>query len=848
MKKLFHLNVHVWTMLLAMGLQASASEGITGETMTIQPAGKVTWGQMLATQALTLSATIPTVAPFMPAPAPKEIGGVPALQPQATENAPVRGLVSPAPSTIATMGFQGLLDNGLVIPPDTNGAVGPNHVMTMLNSEVRIQNKTGAILSTVSLTTFWTAGTGLFGSPFDPKVVYDSLSGRWIAACDADARSTTSKVFFAISDTNDPTGNWTFYSFDADGASLEWADFPSLGVNATWIAITNNMHTVMGNIWAGAKMMVIDKATALTGGALTITVFPAGFDNGGGYTSHSLQPAITFDVAEPKLYIVDNGGWYSGGIFLGRISEITGTGPVPVWSATAGSSFANSGFFTVANNFNYYQIDAAQLGSANLVETNDARALNAVFRNGRLWYTHSAGLPVAPAVANRTASFWYQLNPAAMPTPIAQSGVIDPGDGEHVFYPSISANRNNDAVIGFSRSDTTRYAEGAYAARRAGDVLGTMGPVQVTKVGEAPYYKTFGSGRNRWGDYSSTVIDPSDDLTFWTLQEYAATPVGGGSNDDRWGTWWARIRSKPLASSDFNGDSRSDILWRNTSSGLNYLYVMNAEVIAGGGTINVVSGSDWQIVGTGDYDGNNTADILWRNGLTGENRIYFMDGNTIVSQGSILTVGDTDWQVAGSGDYNGDGKSDILWRHAGTGQNHIWFMNGLTIASQGTVNFVPTDWQVMGSGDLNGDGNSDILWRRTSDGRNHAYLMSGNVIASQGTINTVPLNWMIAGTGDYNGDGKSDILWHRTSDGRVHMYFLNGFAIASQGTVGTVPLDWDIVGDGDYDGDGKADILWRNMTPGDGRNYMYFMNGNTIAGQGAVNTVSNFDWMIVNVR
>jgi len=258
-------------------------------------------------------------------------------------------------------------------------------------------------------------------------------------------------------------------------------------------------------------------------------------------------------------------------------------------------------------------------------------------------------------------------------------------------------------------------------------------------------------------------------------------------------------RAGTFATDDFDGDGRSDILWRNTASGLNYLYVMNAELIASQGTIDVVSGSDWQIVGTGDYDGNKTADILWRNGATGENKIYFMNGNAIVSQGSILTIGDTDWQVAGSGDYNGDGKSDILWR-------------------------------------------------RTGDGRNHAYLMNDNLIASQGTINTVPLNWLIAGTGDYNGDGKADILWRNTSNGRAHMYFLNGFTIVSQGTVGTVPLEWEIKGDGDYNGDGKADILWRNMTPGDGRNYMYFMNGNVIASSGYVNAVSNFDFVIVNVR
>jgi hypothetical protein len=68
------------------------------------------------------------------------------------------------------------------------------------------------------------------------------------------------------------------------------------------------------------------------------------------------------------------------------------------------------------------------------------------------------------------------------------------------------------------------------------------------KAGEAPYVKRFTGTRNRWGDYSNTVVDPLNDLDFWTIQEYAGTPAGGGcsSNCDRWGTWWAKV-SPPAA-------------------------------------------------------------------------------------------------------------------------------------------------------------------------------------------------------------------------------------------------------------------------------------------------------------
>src|SRR5206468_12969140 len=52
------------------------------------------------------------------------------------------------------------------------------------------------------------------------------------------------------------------------------------------------------------------------------------------------------------------------------------------------------------------------------------------------------------------------------------------------------------------------------------------------------YFKTFGGTENRWGDYSNTSVDPTNDTDLWTIQEYAATPSGGF---DRWGTWWGKV-------------------------------------------------------------------------------------------------------------------------------------------------------------------------------------------------------------------------------------------------------------------------------------------------------------------
>lgn len=140
------------------------------------------------------------------------------------------------------------------------------------------------------LSTFWTSGTGLSGSPFDPKIRYDAGTGRWIATVDADARSAASAVWFAMSASSDPTGSWSFFAFIADGSGTTWADFPGFGFNSTWIAITNNMFSVAADTLVGVTMWVIDKSTALAGGPLTVTTFPTSFS---GFT-FALKPAVTF--------------------------------------------------------------------------------------------------------------------------------------------------------------------------------------------------------------------------------------------------------------------------------------------------------------------------------------------------------------------------------------------------------------------------------------------------------------------------------------------------------------------------------------------------------------------------
>src|SRR6185503_13112672 len=82
------------------------------------------------------------------------------------------------------------------------------------------------------------------------------------------------------------------------------------------------------------------------------------------------------------------------------------------------------------------------------------------------------------------------------------------------------------------------------------------------------------------------------------------------------------IAAAPCAPMDFDGDCKSDLLWRNAATGENVLFGMNGAAISSQASSDTVADIVWQVKGTGDFDGDGRADILWRNVRTGENRIY----------------------------------------------------------------------------------------------------------------------------------------------------------------------------------------------------------------------------------
>jgi FG-GAP-like repeat len=104
--------------------------------------------------------------------------------------------------------------------------------------------------------------------------------------------------------------------------------------------------------------------------------------------------------------------------------------------------------------------------------------------------------------------------------------------------------------------------------------------------------------------------------------------------------------------------------------------------------------NDWVIEGIDDFNGDSKSDILWRNTNSGTAYIYQMDGATVTNEGFIGTVPvNQGWNISGTGDYNGDSKADILWRN-NSGLTYLWTVDGLNKLGEGAIRQVDNSWQI----------------------------------------------------------------------------------------------------------------------------------------------------------
>lgn len=407
------------------------------------------------------------------------------------------------------------------IPPDTNGAVSSEWVLTTVNNDVNIRDRNGNLIAGMDLNVFW-AVTGSPDNSFDTRSRFDPYAQRFmIMSAGSLGDQANSSVLLAVSQTSDPRGNWILYRAPID--TPHWVDYPTIGFNSKWIVVHGNMFPIDGS---GANFMttmwVFNKANLYAGAAGNYNLMP-----GLGVTT---QPAETYDATHPDLFLLQQDSncsvavWRLSGNVGAEVATFIASVPAPLcWTGNIPG--------------------APQAGSDGIIFPGINWMMDAIFRNDAVWGTQVVEPETGPV---RTAAQWWRIGTAGN---LIDFGRVDDPTGVAFYgFPSIAANADNDALIGFTRFSEDTFPSAAYAFRSAGDPAGTFREPVVYMSGLTPY------GADRWGDFSHTQVDPVNDLDFWTVQEI--TSLNG------WATWWAKV--------DVPGEVEADInvLLRSGNTGL----------------------------------------------------------------------------------------------------------------------------------------------------------------------------------------------------------------------------------------------------------------------------------------
>src|SRR5438093_4984732 len=440
-------------------------------------------------------------------------------------------------------------------PPEPNGEVGPNHVVTMANLHFQIVDKSGnSLFGPAANNTLW-AGFGgdcQTDNSGDPVVLYDQLADRWMLT-QFTASGPTYFECVALSTTNDPLGTYDRWAISTGS---NFPDYPKAGMWPTAYFFSTR-EFLNGTTFVGVGAYWLDRAQAL---------------------AHNPNPTIVSFLAPPTpAYVVGDGL---------LPSDLDGTTPPP--GSTPPNYFVGSQCNTCpygapqdALNIWKFQYDPANPGASSFALTNTlpTTPFNSILalcggtracipqpstanRIDHLGYRQRPLFRLAyrnfgsheSLVTNQSVSAgtgpngevsgirWWELrDPNGSPV-IFQEGTYAPGltDGIHRWMGSIAMNSLGDIALGFSASNGTNpsvFPSVYYTARHAGDPPGQM------TLGEGFIINGTGSqtGSPRWGDYSAIDIDPTDDTTFWVVHEYVPSTSSIG--------WRLRIGAFNLAGS-----------------------------------------------------------------------------------------------------------------------------------------------------------------------------------------------------------------------------------------------------------------------------------------------------------
>ena len=447
--------------------------------------------------------------------------------------------------------FEGLADTdngtGLVNPSDSNGAVGPNHYVEVVNNRVRVYDKAGNPLTPPFRQSSLFAQVGgicAAGDKGDPIVLYDRLADRWQLS-QFGFTATNAPPFhqcIAESINGDPAG--AYYVYDFQLPSTDFPDYPKL---ATWpdayYMSTRQFSSVTG-LFTGLAAVAFDREKILAGDptATGIEFATGSLSNASsGMLPTDFDGLILPPAGTPNIFAI-----YTAAIFGDPQGDALRLFDFHVdFENLANSTFAERtesplavAAFDPLNPNGRADIEQPPpaIAADNLDTIGDRLMYRLAYRNRdgieSLVAVHTVNVGVhlttrfpTPA-EHQAAPRYYELRRSVpggafsiydqatfgpdAPTPPALP------TGLNRWMGSVAIDNQGNLVVGYSTSNLSTFPSVAFAAR-AFDQTGGL------NEGEATIFSGLGSqalSGNRWGDYSSLQVDPVDECTFWYVNEY----------------------------------------------------------------------------------------------------------------------------------------------------------------------------------------------------------------------------------------------------------------------------------------------------------------------------------------
>jgi hypothetical protein len=400
------------------------------------------------------------------------------------------------------------------VPPDPELAVGPNHIVAVVNVAFEIYDKNGnSLVAPTTFASFFSSNQNCSGV-FDPNALYDEQADRYIMGIDADGRY----YCLAVSNTSNPTGSWSIYAFPTASGN-EFFDYPHAGVGNDAIYMGANMfyctfvcNFLNSRVWAFDKWAIYNQQSAA-------------------FVSKNLGQSE--DTPQPlNLHGWNQGTWPGSGphYILTETNYDGASYSVFAWNTPFGANTLSTvGTFNLVTATGVsagMPLNVPQFGSSALLQANDYRPQDFEYRNGYAWTATTIACNPGGGTVNCVR--WAQIDPAA-------AAVVDAGvyasNGEYRTFADLAVNHCDDMGIGYTKSSSSIYPSIWYTGRESGDPAGTLQAEVLLKSGQIPY-TAFDGSPHRWGDYTEMTIGP-DGLTFWYLGEYSKNT---GTTNGRWGT------------------------------------------------------------------------------------------------------------------------------------------------------------------------------------------------------------------------------------------------------------------------------------------------------------------------